>query len=196
MRFGSILRGKTLGRKNFQGDLFDRFSGLDALFVEAPGRSVLDVGMSEGHIAYEFARRGARLVHGIEKHRDKVSFARRLFRDVPVEHAFWCADLVRTSLGELSRQTRGLRPRYDIVLFLGVYHHLRKRMSRKSLDATVDALLDRTETWFAVRTDALPEFTPQIESRGFALYYEAPREKVGLLRVYQRVAAPPGDGRS
>lgn len=185
------LRGGAIGRKNFQGDLFDRFQGLDGLLERAPGASVLDVGMSEGHIAYEFARGGAGLVHGIEKHRDKVRFARRLFRDVPIPHAFWCADLARTSLGPLTEGEGGLLTRYDIVLFLGVYHHLRKQMPRERLDALLDELLTRTRTWFGARSDALPEFAAHIESHGFVQSYEAPRHKVGLLRVYRRLDTRP-----
>jgi len=189
MRFKQILRalrGDAIGRKNFQGNLFDRFQGLDVLLEQAAGASVLDVGMSEGHIAYEFARSGAGLIHGIEKHREKVHFARRLFRDVPIPHAFWCADLAATSLSGLT--AAGLHARYDIVLFLGVYHHLRKQMPRERLYALLDELLDRTETWLGVRSDDLPEFAERIETRGFAQSYEAPREKVGLLRVYHRLA--------
>ena len=189
MRFPWIRRalgGAAIGRKNFQGNLFDRFAGLDEMFGEAPEATVLDVGMSEGHIAYEFARAGARLIHGIEKHRDKVQFARRLFRDVPVDHVFWCADLARASLGSVAPGAGGLRARYDIVLFLGVYHHLRKQMSAARLSELLRELLDRAELWFVVRSDALPDFADQIEAAGFALHREAPRGKIGLLRVYRR----------
>ncbi len=184
------LRGEAIGRKNFQGDLFDRFQGLDPLFERASGASVLDVGMSEGHIAYEFARRGATLIHGLEKHHDKVRFARRLFRDVPVAHRFWCVDLSRpTDLlapGGGGDDRSELRARYDVVLFLGIYHHLRKQMPQTRLDALLDALLEHAGTWFGVRSDALPDFASRIEAQGFGLDYEAPKEKVGLLRVYRR----------
>ena len=83
--------GLGLGRKNFQGDLFGRFQGLEPLFERAAGRSVLDLGMSEGHIGYEFARHGASAVHGLEQHRDKVRFAERLFRDVAIDTRFQSA---------------------------------------------------------------------------------------------------------
>jgi 2-polyprenyl-3-methyl-5-hydroxy-6-metoxy-1,4-benzoquinol methylase len=178
------VRGEAIGRKNFQGDLFDRFQGLEPLFERAAGASILDVGMSEGHIAYEFARRGAALIHGVEKHRDKVRFARRLFRDVPVAHRFWRADLSRPD--HPLKPGSELRASYDVVLLLGVYHHLRKQMPQARLDALLDALLERTGIWFGVRSDALPDFAPRIEARGFVLDYEAPKEKVGLLRVYRR----------
>ena len=64
-RLRRALGHRPLGRKNFQGNLFDRFEGLDRLFESAAGLRVLDLGMSEGHIAYEFARRGAALIHGL-----------------------------------------------------------------------------------------------------------------------------------
>ena len=179
----------AVGRKNFHGNLFDRFEGLDPLLRQANGLSLLDVGMSEGHIAYEFARRGARLIHGMDKHWDKVRFARRLFRDVPIPHGFWRTDLSKS--GELPAVGTGeLLEQYDLVLFLGVYHHIRKDMPQERLDALVDSLLDRTAKLIAVRTDQLPDFAPQIEKRGFELDYAAPKEKIGLLHVYRRSGAP------
>ena len=184
--FQRAIGRRPLGRKNFQGNLFDRFSGLDPLLERARGKSVLDLGMSEGHIAYEFARRGASTVHGLEQHRDKVRFAARLFRDVPVPNQFWRADLAISGERFEARYGSELLPRYDIVLFLGVYHHLKKQMDAGSLATLVDALVARAGTWFAARSDALPEFERRILGAGLVLDYEAPKEKIGLLRVYRR----------
>lgn len=90
----SILqRIRYLGQEPGRMNLFDRFAGLEPLLDKALGLTLLDIGMGEGHIAYEFVRRGARLVHGLDKRRGKVRFARRLFLDVPVPHEFWCTDL-------------------------------------------------------------------------------------------------------
>lgn len=177
---------RPLGRKNFQGNLFDRFEGLEALFESAPGLRVLDLGMSEGHIAYEFARRGAALIHGLEQHDDKVRFAARLFRDVPLEHAFLKADLAVSGPVFDARYGASLLPQYDLVLFLGVYHHLRKEMARRDLDSLLASIAARAASRLAVRSDALPDFEDQILAMGFAREYEAPRGKVGLLRVYRR----------
>ena len=50
----------------------------------------------------------------------------------------------------------------------------------------MDAIAARARQWLAVRSDALPEFEGRIFKGGFALDYEAPKEAVGLLRVYKR----------
>ncbi len=178
--------GLGIGRKNFQGDLFGRFQGLEPLFERAAGRSVLDLGMSEGHVGYEFARHGAIAVHGLEQHRDKVRFAARLFRDVAIDTRFRVADLACSGPRFEARYGAQLRPRYDIVLFLGVYHHLKKEVRVEDLATLVDAIAARTERWLAVRSDALPEFEGRILDAGLRLEYEAPKTEIGLLRVYER----------
>lgn len=180
--------GLGIGQKNFQGDLFGRFQGLDPLFQRAGGCSVLDLGMSEGHIAYEFARHGALVVHGLEQHRDKVRFAERLFRDTAIDTCFLCADLSFSGPSFEARYGKALLPRYDIVLFLGVYHHLKKEISETDLGSLVDAIAERSGKWLAVRSDALPDFEARILAAGFRLDYEAPKEAIGLLRVYERSA--------
>ncbi len=179
--------GWGIGQKNFQGDLFGRLRGLEPLFERARGCSVLDLGMSEGHIAYEFARHGATTVHGVDQHRDKVRFAERLFRDIAIDVRFLCADLAVPGRRFEAMCNKDLHPRYDIVLFLGVYHHLKKLMTMDDLETLVDAICARTGSWLAVRSDALPEFEPRIRAGGFALDYEAPKEQIGLLRVYRRM---------
>ncbi len=194
MGFGRRLAnalGLGLGRKNFQGDLFGRFQGLEELFALARGRSVLDLGMSEGHIAYEFARHGASAVHGLEQHRDKVRFAERLFRDVAIDTRFRVANLAVSGDVFDRRYGADLDERYDIVLFLGVYHHLKKEMAAADLASLVDAITARAGEFLAVRTNALPEFEAHILERGLSLHYEAPREEIGLLRVYRRGASAP-----
>lgn len=177
-----------IGRKNFQGDLFGRFQGLDPLFRDARGRSVLDLGMSEGHIAYEFARAGAAHVHGIEQHRDKVRFAERLFRDVAIDTRFLRGNLAVSGAVFRERYGSRLLTRYDTVLFLGVYHHLKKEMKASDLDSLVDVIAALASSRLAVRSDALPEFEGRILDAGFVLDYEAPKEAIGLLRVYRNAA--------
>lgn len=177
-----LERGK---RKRYAGSLFDRFEGLEPLLAESPGASVLDIGACDGLVAYELARAGARLVHGFERDGGDVAFARRLFRDVPVEAAFVEADLSGgTSVMERHAL---LLDRYDIVLFLGVHHHLAGQMERTALDELVGFLADRADKLFAVRTVNLEEVEPLLLGRGFARVAEAEGiERVGPLRIYRR----------
>jgi SAM-dependent methyltransferase len=185
-----------LGRretKRFSGSSFDRLAGLDPLLEAARGVSVLDIGSCDGLVSYEFARRGARLVHGFERDPSDVHFARRLFRDVPVEWSFTEADLAVTGREIERRHGSGLLERYDVVLFLGVYHHFARQMGRAELDGLVEFLLGRTARFFAVRTPRLDDLDPQVLAAGFEQRSEHPAHgRVGPLRVYER---QPGSAR-
>ena len=182
------LRG--VGRKNFDGSLFDRFSGLQTLFDECRGRSVLDIGCSEGLLAYEFARRGASRVHGFDYDRECVWVAQRIFRDVPVDSAFFRADITR-GLKAVARKHGGVpAEQYDIVLFLGVYHHLKRQMPSSALEELVGEILETSGTYLAVRTNLVDEIEGRILASGFRVVYRSPEpppvRNLGALRMYRR----------
>jgi len=182
------FRPKAVGKRNFSGDLFQRFIGLDPLLDEAEGGSVLDIGSNEGLISYEFAKAGARTLHGFERDRDRVLFARRLFRDVPAQSHFDTANMAVSGSDFAKAHGDVLLPKYDIVLFLGVYHHLIGQTPRENVDDLVVSLLDRAETWFAVRTNMLDDFESVITNHNFERTHETPSNgTVGLLRLYRRV---------
>jgi hypothetical protein len=54
-----------------------------------------------------------------------VDFARRLFRDVPIEGRFIAANLALSGNEFEAKYGPFLLKQYDVVLFLGVYHHLK-----------------------------------------------------------------------
>ncbi len=176
------------GTKNFKGSLWDRLRGLDFLFEKCRDSTVLDIACCEGLISYEFARRGARLAHGFERDVDRVNFSRRLFRDVPIENRFEKANLAVSGNEFANTFSDILLARYDIVLFLGAYHHLLKQMPQDDLDDLVVELLNRTERYFAVRTSKYPIFETLILSHGFALVHSPVFEDAGCgpLRIYER----------
>ncbi len=58
--------------KRFAGSIFDRFTGLETLLERCQGLTVLDVGSCDGLVAYEFARHGAKVVHGFERDPDDL----------------------------------------------------------------------------------------------------------------------------
>ncbi len=177
-----------IGKKNFAGNIFDRMRGLDFILAKCSGCNVLDIGSNEGLISYEFARNGARLIHGFERDGQMVSFAERLFRDVPIESRFIAANLA-ISGDEFEKQYQAvLLQQYDVVLFLGVYHHLKKQMPIEHLHNLVEVLLDKTKRWFVVRTKAIAEFESIILSRNFKLVHSSPsiKGKGGLLHIYQK----------
>ena len=186
----ALFRSRTIGRKNFAGDIFSRFEGLEPLFEAARGASVLDVGSNEGLISYEFARHGARLVHGFERDRDRVQFSLRLFRDVAIDSHFEVANLAVTG-HDFAKGARGqvLLPSYDIVLYLGMYHHLHKQAGKEVADDLVRFLVERAGSWFGTRSPEVELYEPLILEGGFELVGRTEgrsEEEAGPARVYRR----------
>jgi len=179
---------KGIGQKNFTGNIFDRFHGLESLFADCEGMSILDVGTSEGLISYEFARRGATTIHGIERERERAWMARRIFRDVPVKSKFICADLA-WGADELEKRDGGIfLDCYDIVLFLSVYHHLKRSMTQDELMNLVEYLVKKTGKYFAIRSAQLYEVDSLIRCEGLHLYEICPPKpnRAGPLQIYRR----------
>ncbi len=130
-------------------DPAERLRGLEPVFAEARGAAVLDLGAAEGLVSGALARAGARVLHAFERDPGRVEAATVLLRGIegPVEARAEAADLA--DWGAFTRTFADvLRPRYDVVLFLGLYHHL----PPGSRDAALRGALARAERWFAVRT--------------------------------------------
>ena len=174
-------------KKEYTRNIFSRFKGLDFLFEKSTNMSVLDIGTWDGLISYEFARHGARLIHGIDKKLDSIAFCRRLFRTVPAESKFTCLDLTKR-VDELENI---LLDSYDIVLFLAVYHTIEKKMSREKLDKFMNILLKKTNKWLAVRQDShnREKIRSLILSRGFTLRYsDEGTNNAGPLDIYEKTS--------
>jgi 2-polyprenyl-3-methyl-5-hydroxy-6-metoxy-1,4-benzoquinol methylase len=102
-----------------------RLAGLEPLLARANGRTVLDIGCAEGLISEAFLRAGASVVHGFDISPQRVAKAQRLLRD----------PRVRLEIADVSncREFEAiLDAKYDIVLFLGVFQHLKKIIRRQS----------------------------------------------------------------
>jgi 2-polyprenyl-3-methyl-5-hydroxy-6-metoxy-1,4-benzoquinol methylase len=182
-----LLVYQQIGKKNFAGNLFDRFLGLEFILDKCSGSTVLDVGSNEGLISYEFAKRGSKLIHGFEKEKRMIRFTKRLFRDIPIENKFIQADLAISGEEFAKRYQDILLNEYDIVLFLGVYHHLKYQMAEKDLHNLVELILAKSKKWFVVRTNMLPEFESIILDKKFQLVSSAPpKGNVGLLHIYEK----------
>lgn len=186
-RLVARLRGVRGGSKHYTGNVFDRFAGLEPVFERCPGASVLDIGACEGLISYECARHGAKVLHGFEIDPLLVDFSQRLFANVPAESFFAHHDFSSGFEAFQRKFGKELRPGYDLVLYLGVHHHLKKQMSAEALAGLVRGLMALTTRIFAVRTDLLPELDADIRAAGFTLLSEAPADgKVGRLAIYER----------
>lgn len=168
-----------------------RLRGLEPILADCAGASLLDLGAAEGIVGHEFACRGARPVHGFELEPSRVTFAQHLSERANHEETTWRqADLTNWS-AFASANADLLLDSYDIVLFLGLYHHLPAQTRRQSLLAA----LQRTRVWFAIRT---PEILAQqddlrrfITNQGFATVTEhcaSAEENLGWMGVYRREA--------
>ena len=178
-----------MSKRSYSGNIFDRLRGLEFILAKCSGCDVLDIGSNEGLVSYEFARNGARLIHGLESDEQMAGFSERLFRDVPIEGRFIVANLAISGNEFEARYGQLLQRQYDVVLFLGVYHHLKRQGPIANLHSFVEVLLDKAKCWFVVRTNRIPEFEPIILSRGFKLVHSSPgiEGKGGLLNTYQRM---------
>lgn len=103
--------------------------GLRDLLLFARDSSVIDVGCNRGHVGYEFYRHGAQVVHGCDIYAPGVDCARQWFSELTIESKFEVVDL---TLGPIELQKVFSRS-YDIVLFIGVLHKLRRVMPEKLL---------------------------------------------------------------
>lgn len=112
------LRGVPTAPDHFLGDYpsikWRRFS--DALPADVTGKTVLDIGCNAGFYSIEMKRRGAARVVGIEPSEEYLNQARFAAEICEVDIEFQ-----KLSVYDVAR----LGERFDIVLFMGVFYHLR-----------------------------------------------------------------------
>lgn len=112
------IQGEARGDRT----LGEQLQGLEPLFAEVPGKSVVDLGCAEGLIAIECAKRGAKWVHGVEIVPAHVAIARRLAG--PLNCTFAEGDVEAYAEAWLKS---GTKARVDIVLALAILHKLRSQ---------------------------------------------------------------------
>lgn len=94
-------------------NLSDQLKGLDWLFANCQGKTVLDVGCAEGLISMELTDAGATAVHGVEIVPQHVQVGKRLQGARPI-----CFEVGDANTWQPKRQ-------YDIVVMLALLHKLR-----------------------------------------------------------------------
>ena len=186
-RHGAYYRVPGLGLHG-KWDPSTRLAGLDALLAVCDGTTLLDLGAAEGVVSAEFVRAGTRSVHGFELAKDRVDVAKKL---LPPPHVVRQADLSQWDRFA-TQHADVLADAYDIVLFLGLYHHLPAATRRDTLASA----LARTRKWFAVRTPAALARTEDVvgacREHGFHLASEhvtADDESVGWLGIFEHEEA-------
>jgi len=130
----------------------DRLCGLRDLLHCARGASVLDIAMNHGLVGFQLARHGAALVHGCDYYEPAVNAARAIFSELPIPSRFEVVDLAQGPAALQAAFAQDYLPRYDIVLFLGIYHKLKQQTSDAVIAGLVHHLIDRTGRYFAVRS--------------------------------------------
>ena len=162
----------------------ERMEGLETVMTQVRGKTVLDVGAAEGFIAHECVLREAARVDAVEIDADRVAFARAAFAGIRFEHGDVRSEKVRRGLAARAPE-RG----YDIVLYLGVSHHMPRDVAMLALRD----LANLTRQTFVVRTSAEmhEQVAEQLLRLGFRLDHQsepATGSCAGPVQIYKRVA--------
>jgi SAM-dependent methyltransferase len=125
-----------------------RLQGLEPVLKRCAGEKVLDLGAADGLIARTFLEHGAAKVYGVDLDAVRVARARA------VCHAFATALFARADLSksdEFVEDVNGGKGKlFDIVLSLGIHHHLpvehRLKCLRGAATHTSDTFVVRTQS--------------------------------------------------
>lgn len=113
-----ILDGVPTAPQHFLGDYpavkFERFAA--AVPADLAGKSVLDIGCNGGFYSIEMKRRGAARVFGIDYDEDYLAQARFAAGILGLDIEF-----ARMSVYDVG----AIGERFDLVIFMGVFYHLR-----------------------------------------------------------------------
>ncbi|MDJ0533871.1 MAG: class I SAM-dependent methyltransferase [Xenococcaceae cyanobacterium MO_207.B15] len=134
-------------------DIATRFFGLETIAQESicKNSSLLDLGCAEGLISYEFFKKGITKVHGFDIQNKSIKFANKLFADTNIDFYFSQADISKWE--NLENNHKILELQYDIVLFLGIYHHILKISGEEIANQILSKSLIKTKKYFAIRTN-------------------------------------------
>ncbi len=172
--------------------LSERFEGLEIVFENCKERTVLDLGAAEGIVSLECLKRGASRTHAFELDRSRVEIGRRLCADFP-NSQFRQANL--SDWKEFSdRHSDLLLDTYDIVLYLGIQHHLPKpaRLTVLTEAASLAGM------FFAIRTTDEVYNKDRIDlvlkNQGFVQAYMNSENQgsSGRCRIFKRSGEPGG----
>jgi 2-polyprenyl-3-methyl-5-hydroxy-6-metoxy-1,4-benzoquinol methylase len=165
----------------------NRLDGIRDILPLANGCSVLDVGANRGMVAVDFARAGAIQIHGCDNYKAGINAAREIFNDFAVDSRFEVVDLAKGHKNLSTAFGTAYRRQYDIVLFLGVYHHLKKQMTPKALVTLTLHLADRAERYFVCRTPKLEEMASILAGSSLQLvHFSRLSPMVGSAAIWKR----------
>ena len=168
--------------------LVDRYKDLEQVFEACNDATVIDFGCAEGVIARRCLEHGARTVHGLELDESRVNTAAELCHDWQQSCFFFHANL--DDWGDIRDRARQvLLPQYDIVLYLGIQHHL----AGPARIATLQDAIDMAGRLFAIRTTDViyrdDDIDRRLQDAGFSeqkFDQQSQRDGFGMARIYLR----------
>jgi 16S rRNA G966 N2-methylase RsmD len=117
--------------ENYSGTYESRLKGLDIPFSECKGKSLLDIGSSNGNLSYQFVYRGVSSVKGYEINKKHVDFCNQFFEQFDCKTQFICIDIMKY----FNTFLETLDDSYDIVLYMGVHHCFFGNHQKKYVEA-------------------------------------------------------------
>jgi 2-polyprenyl-3-methyl-5-hydroxy-6-metoxy-1,4-benzoquinol methylase len=144
------LRPATISKRQ-SGFQVDRLDGISDILTRAAGASVLDIGCNRGMVSCELAQGGAALVHGCDIWEPGLSVAREVFSEIDCRSHFVAVDLAEGDAALLRAFGLSYRSQYDIVLFMAVYHKLKRTMPADRLTTLVTHIVNRTGRYLLLR---------------------------------------------
>jgi 2-polyprenyl-3-methyl-5-hydroxy-6-metoxy-1,4-benzoquinol methylase len=182
---GKLADDKHPVRRSGVGSHDIREIGLRDLLLFAGGASVIDIGCNRGHIGYEFYRHGARLVHGCDIYGPGIQAARQWFAELTVQSKFEVVDLTQGATG-LNRAFGG--EQYDIVLFVGVLHKLKRMMEAAALSDLATHLGNRALKFVAWNgyTEDLPTMDKAMSAANLRRMHYSEFARPGVAAIWMR----------
>lgn len=193
-----------IGKNNGQVPLERQFAGLHT--VDVKNKTVLEIGSAEGLVSFEFAKRGAKMVHGVELLARAVDVARAIAHYTPYENqtAFFVGNMLD---GQKAISQSGMLPTYDVVTAMAVLqkmpHQFRvlKEVLNKCAHTFVIRLPERRAYRYRFLRTAWSfggqDILPLIESHGFKLIWQGhghpkgeppyPMEGDSWMAVFERI---------
>lgn len=162
-------------------DIKERLSGIEFLLGETNNKSVLDIGCAEGLISLEFAKNGASTINGFDIQDISINKAIQVFEQADINTPYTFKQVNLNNFNN-AIDSFGTDDNYDIVLFLGVYHHLNRDSALKVLNYC----FSHSNEYVAIRTDSnLPHIK---EMQKFELIKDDNSKNItGRIRIYKKI---------
>jgi glycosyltransferase involved in cell wall biosynthesis/predicted O-methyltransferase YrrM len=168
-----------------------RLSGLEPILKRCRNKTVVDFGAAEGIVSLECLKNGAALVHGFDIDPSRIETARKLSSQFS-NAVFRQADLASWQTFK-NAQRDLLKDNYDIVLYLGLQHHL-PRHSR--IETLIETSMLAKELFVIRTTETIyneDDIRNRLEAEMFHLLDENSELKndfLGSILIFQRDYAP------